>query len=300
MRLNYIKIFLIAFASILLVSSNIEARQSLSDQQIEVSLRMIGHKVLLCFGDSTSRVLPIEKEDGRYRIKFDTEFQFEPEELVSTITQVIEETKMDYSFIMVVQDCESDDIVYSYQMGDLTNPNITPCLTRPLPKACYDLVFTFLDDEQIKKSFIANNPEAVIEDASEANSMTYPIMAILLIPIIGVFFFLRKKRNQPIKDPNLISLGDYQFNKRKTELTHDQKIIELTSKEANLLILLYDAVNTTMEREVILKQVWGDEGDYVGRTLDVFISKLRKKLEADPKVKIVNIRGVGYKLVIDA
>ena len=55
-----------------------------------------------------------------------------------------------------------------------------------------------------------------------------------------------------------------------------------------------------MEREVLLNKVWGDQGDYVGRTLDVFISKLRKKLEADPHVKIVSIRGVGYKMVIDA
>ena len=74
---------------------------------------------------------------------------------------------------------------------------------------------------------------------------------------------------------------------------------ELTSKEADLLLLLYNDVNTTVEREVILNRVWGDEGDYVGRTLDVFISKLRKKLEVDSKVKIVNIRGIGYKLVMD-
>jgi len=62
---------------------------------------------------------------------------------------------------------------------------------------------------------------------------------------------------------------------------------------------LPNAVNTTVEREVILNIVWGDEGDYVGRTLDVFISKLRKKLEVDSSIKIVNIRGVGYKLVTD-
>ena len=84
-----------------------------------------------------------------------------------------------------------------------------------------------------------------------------------------------------------------------TELLINHKRIELTSKEADLLLLLYNMVNTTVEREVILNKVWGDQGDYVGRTLDVFISKLRKKLEADSSVKITNIRGVGYKLVMD-
>ncbi len=83
------------------------------------------------------------------------------------------------------------------------------------------------------------------------------------------------------------------------ELSFKGEAIELTSKECDLLQLLCDSTNDTVERETILKMVWGDEGDYVGRTLDVFISKLRKKLEGDSNIKIANIRGVGYRLVVD-
>jgi DNA-binding response OmpR family regulator len=83
-------------------------------------------------------------------------------------------------------------------------------------------------------------------------------------------------------------------------LSIDNNSVELSGKEVDLLLLLQTSANTTLEREVILKSVWGDEGDYVGRTLDVFISKLRKKLEADSNIKIANIRGVGYKLVVDS
>jgi DNA-binding response OmpR family regulator len=57
-------------------------------------------------------------------------------------------------------------------------------------------------------------------------------------------------------------------------------------------------MDETIEREKILNVVWGDEGDYVGRTLDVFISKLRKKFSGDENVKIINVRGVGYKLML--
>ena len=64
-----------------------------------------------------------------------------------------------------------------------------------------------------------------------------------------------------------------------------------------MLKLLNESANTTVPKEVLLNKVWGDEGDYIGRTLDVFISKLRKKLEADPELKIINARGVGYKLI---
>ena len=81
-------------------------------------------------------------------------------------------------------------------------------------------------------------------------------------------------------------------------LWHNITKDELTSKEADLLALLHASVNTTVERYVLLKNVWGDEGAYVGRTLDVFISKLRKKLEADPSIRIVNVRGIGYKLIL--
>jgi len=80
-------------------------------------------------------------------------------------------------------------------------------------------------------------------------------------------------------------------------LIYKGDIIELSSKETDLLFLLFNHKNKVMTRENILQIVWGDEGDYIGRTLDVFISKLRKKLAKDPNVKIVNVRGIGYKLI---
>lgn len=79
----------------------------------------------------------------------------------------------------------------------------------------------------------------------------------------------------------------------------DGKKVELSGKESELLSLLYNHKNETLERDEILAFVWKDEGAYVGRTLDVFISKLRKKLSADQAIKILNIRGVGYRLVIE-
>jgi DNA-binding response OmpR family regulator len=96
----------------------------------------------------------------------------------------------------------------------------------------------------------------------------------------------------------MISLGVYLFNRITGELKLNEQKTQLTGKESDLLQLLFENLNTTVERDVILSEVWGDEGDYVGRTLDVFISKLRKKLEEDNSVKIANVRGVGYKLVI--
>jgi DNA-binding response OmpR family regulator len=106
-------------------------------------------------------------------------------------------------------------------------------------------------------------------------------------------------QNIPTSSDHVIALGTLQFDTRHSLLFREEVKIELTSKEADLLHVLYQNQNKTVNREDLLNSVWGDEGDYVGRTLDVYISKLRKKLEGEPLVKIVNTRGVGYKLILD-
>jgi len=92
------------------------------------------------------------------------------------------------------------------------------------------------------------------------------------------------------------SITKYLHDSNGLKLTINDQTIELTSKESTLLALLHQNKNETVKREDLLSHVWGDEGDYVGRTLDVFVSKLRKKIALDPSLKIVNTRGVGYRL----
>lgn len=258
------------------------AQDDQKDSEIEVSLRMIGHKVLLSSGDSTSRVLPIIKENNRYRIQFESEFDFNPEELVSAIDGAVKETKLAKSYIVEVEQCNTDEVVYSFKIDETVKADIVPCESRIQTKACYIIFLTLIEPID-----------------SYDNRINFTLLGLLMILIVVVSIFLWRKRNKSMIDPNWIRLGDCYFDKRNTELIIEQKRIELTSKEADLLLLLYGDANKTVEREVILNMVWGDEGDYVGRTLDVFISKLRKKLEFDSKVKIVNVRGVGYKLVMD-
>jgi hypothetical protein len=292
------KIASFTFVCILLFILKSNAQFMQDERHIEVSLRMIGHHVLLSSGDSISRILPIKKEDDRYRIQFESEFEFYPGELVNTINQVVNETSMSTSYIVEVEKCETGEVVYSYEMNDLEQTDIIPCKSRVQPKSCYSLLFTLMGPGEpiVSLHDVTQGPSN--GSSSKAGQVTYSILSLLLVFMLGAFVFLWRRRRNSIVDPNLIPLGEYQFDKRNTELLFENQRTELTGKEADLLLLLYKAVNTSVEREVILNKVWGDEGDYVGRTLDVFISKLRKKFEADPKVKIVNIRGVGYKLVI--
>ena len=80
----------------------------------------------------------------------------------------------------------------------------------------------------------------------------------------------------------------------------NEKTIDLTGTETRLLLIFAQSPNETIERSRLQKELWEDEGVIVGRSLDMFISKLRKKLELDPNIKIVVVRAKGYKLEISS
>ncbi|MCS6808056.1 MAG: response regulator transcription factor [Bacteroidota bacterium] len=100
--------------------------------------------------------------------------------------------------------------------------------------------------------------------------------------------------------PDNFPIGAYTFSYRNQVLHHAQATIQLTSKEAELLRLLCIYANQVMKRETALKTIWGDDSYFNGRSMDVFITKLRKYLRLDPSVEIMNVHGLGYKLVIRA
>lgn len=105
------------------------------------------------------------------------------------------------------------------------------------------------------------------------------------------------KRGQDDLTNETIALGNFTFNLKKQTLTYEQKIETLTHREANLLYYLIKNKNQVLERSFILKKLWGDDDFFNARSMDVFITKLRKKLKSDPAIQIINVRGYGYKLI---
>jgi two-component system, OmpR family, response regulator TrcR len=95
-----------------------------------------------------------------------------------------------------------------------------------------------------------------------------------------------------------LSIGHYQFIPHKQLLLlANQEDIRLSHRETQLLQLLYDYKNRILARKQVLLTVWGDDNIYNARTMDVYINKLRKHLKADHSIEIINLRGVGYKLI---
>ncbi|MEQ6123505.1 response regulator transcription factor [Pseudotenacibaculum sp. MALMAid0570] len=100
------------------------------------------------------------------------------------------------------------------------------------------------------------------------------------------------------KDNENMSIGEYTFNYTKQSLHYLDETVLLTHRESELLFHLYEMKNEILDRTFILKKLWGDDDFFNARSMDVFISKLRKKLSKDENVQIINVRGFGYKLTI--
>lgn len=109
--------------------------------------------------------------------------------------------------------------------------------------------------------------------------------------------FLRRSVPTPPLDA-VFTVGQFQFDPFSFTLKHNNHEKTLTQKEAEVLKLLYRNRDRVLKREEILTQVWGDDDYFMGRSMDVFISKLRKYLKNDPDIQIVNYHGVGFRLEI--
>jgi DNA-binding response OmpR family regulator len=110
-----------------------------------------------------------------------------------------------------------------------------------------------------------------------------------------------KRSRKAVKEAgrHMFNIGEYSFDSEKRILNSPANEYKLTSKEAELLRLLCLHINEVLDRGEALKQIWGDEGYFNSRSMDVFLTKLRKYLKDDSNISIVNIHGKGFKLLVN-
>lgn len=264
----------------------------------EVLLRRIGHEILLQSGDSTSRVLPVKKIAGNeYQISFENAFTFRPDSLVSTTHRLLSQDPLASDYVVNVLNCADGSVAYGYAISKNKKDDIITCLGRKQPKACYliSIRFPSLETNTAKNGYLLGS--------------------LALLAVMGYIFLKPVKprnllpENQPAipndhpsefqhSSANIFTLGSMSFDAEMRKLMINGKTTELTQTETRVLRIFAMAPNEVIERSRLQKEIWEDEGVIVGRSLDMFISKLRKKLEPDPTIKIVVIRGKGYKLEI--
>jgi DNA-binding response OmpR family regulator len=116
--------------------------------------------------------------------------------------------------------------------------------------------------------------------------------------IFRVEAILRRTKSNFIEEKTVYNIGNYIFNAETQELSIDGRIIKLTTKESELLLLLCQNMNNVLDRNFALKKIWLDKSYYNARSMDVYITRLRKHLSEDPRIEIMNIHSKGFKLIV--
>ncbi len=279
-------LLLLSFISVVCLAFSIDGGDDFATARREVLLRRIGHELLLQSGDSTSRVLPVKKiAENEYQIRFENELTFQSASVVNTIRRLLAKDPLADEYIVNVINSANSSVAYGYAISKNKKDDIVACIGRKQPKARYMVNIKF-------------KPTGINTAKSE-----YLLGSLPFLAFVGFIFLKSVKPRKTLtkdQDKNMLSLGSALFDAKNRKLIINEKTTDLTGTESRLLLIFALSPNEPIERSRLQKEIWEDEGVIVGRSLDMFISKLRKKLEFDPKIKIVVIRGKGYKLEISA
>lgn len=282
-RFGWILIFLL-FISAICVAFSMTDGDDFTIARREILLRKIGHEILLQSGDSASRVLPVKKiDENEYQISFEKELTFQTDSLVNTTQRLLAKDPLTNDYIVNVMNCGNSNVAYGYAMSKNTKNDIVSCIGRKQPKACYVINIKF-------------KPTGI-----NATKNKYLLGSLSFLAFVGFVFFRSVKPKTTLPNDNhtdVFTLGSIVFDADNRKLITNEKTVDLTGTETRVLLIFALSPNETIERSRLQKEIWEDEGVIVGRSLDMFISKLRKKLELDPNIKIVVIRSKGYKLSI--
>ena len=288
-------IFIILFFSLLMLSFERlidfagNSKSKNFSEKVNLALRRTAHRLLKTSGDSTSQIKPVKIiNESTFIIQLNKNFSYD--KLPKLLEESFEIHQIKDNYDVSVINCRDGELQLGYNSFDFKSDKDVACGGRKHDKNCYDLKVTFI--------------EKTIQNTSKS---------LWLIPLWGLFlggFIYWKHKNtlQKTESPELIQIessdkiifGNSSLNFSNQLLNTGNIKHSLTYREAKLLKLFVDNSNQLLERDFIMKAVWEDEGITVGRSLDVFVSRLRKMLQTDANVQIVTSHGVGYKLqVID-
>jgi DNA-binding winged helix-turn-helix (wHTH) protein len=214
-----------------------------------------------------------------------------PDSLASVVERNMKRNQDPFSFSISVAIAGKKSLVYGFTSEDLKNGKV-PCIGRIMPKDNYTISLL-----------------AFREDRKEASAVALPILypvagaaiSCLLVIGSGLVYYRRNKKNvEPFKAPDTNAekesraIGEYRFFPSKQLLSYKDVRFTLTAKEQTLLTIFLKTPNTVIDRNTLLKEGWEDQGVITRRSLDMYVSRLRKKLQLDEAISITNEHGKGY------
>lgn len=284
------KVFLLVIGLVITVFSMwkiVTTPQNNSDdfnEIVKIALRNVGNKLLLAYNDSTSVVKPItELEPLKYNLSFQDKLAIMPDSLVAQIKRSIDKSNLPTYYRVEVINCLDQEVAYSYEMRDTQENGIVPCGGRLIKEGCYNIQVKFLEQANVVQN----------------NKTTYYLLLLAGLAL-AIFGFWKGKSNELViaAEGDHVVFGSFHFYPEQNKLVKQATEISLSKKECEILALFVERPNQVIKRDELTKAVWEDNGVIVGRSLDTYISKLRKKLQDDDAIKLTNVHGVGYKLEV--
>lgn len=264
-------------------------------KQVNLLIRRVGDQLLLQSGDKNSRVLPVVEKAGTFVLSFEKALRFNHDSLMALSYRLLPKTQFPSGYTVTVHDCNNDAIVFGFAFSN--EEDILACSGRVEPPGCYTIEFSFPD--------FASDAGGFVPVREKSYSFTSPLALASYVVLLGMAGALLVKRfrggvakQTPVS--GLPTLGKFLFDAKEQRLFLNEEITSLTDKECKVLELLHENFGELIPRETLMQKIWIDEGVITGRSLDMFISKLRKKLSQDPELKITNVHGKGYKLELIA
>lgn len=284
------KVFCIAVGLLMAIISVVnllrpETQTANFPEKVKIALRDAGNQLLLNNQDSTSLILPIkELEPLKYELSFERPLKIETDSLVSILDRSLKKTELPNEYLTEVLQCIDNEVAYSFDMKKSVDTDVIPCRGRDLPNNCYTITVKFTNSQL----------------ASSHSSLWWYLLLTMGFIMMAFGFMNRKLQLQEAIATNHVELGSFYFYPDQNKLVKQATEISLSKKECEILALFVERPNQIIKRDELTKTVWEDNGVFVGRSLDTYISKLRKKLKSDKSIKLTNVHGVGYKLEVNS
>lgn len=266
--------------------------EQLFARKVDLALRRTAHHLLLDGGDSTSRIAPVRHiSNTTYSIRLEASFDYD--RIPALLQESLTLHHISAGYDVTVLDCEKGELQLGYHILDFTKADEVPCTGRQQVGGCHLLQVTFA------------GPGAEPEPTPRPIGMWWAgALGFLLASVVGLVWYRSTRPKSPAAAPSVshrpdpIQIGQTLFYPTEQSLEVAGTLQSLTYREAKLLHLFATHPNQLLERDFILKSVWEDEGVIVTRSLDVFVSRLRKLLQPDPSLRLVAVHGVGYRLEV--
>lgn len=302
LNINLVVTAAIAVAGLLTVQAvqqrhNMEVSEHQFSERVNLALRHTAHRLLTIAGNRAGAIPPVQQTAGNtWLVRLEQNFSYDSLPMVLRETFLLHTIKDNYNVAVLA--CDDETLVLGYTASLLTTGTDIPCGGREQTAGCYNLRVTFTD-----------------RDISSPQETSWWAMCALLCFVAlgyGAYRVFKTRNNKPLEKmlndgPGVAAPSESTSSLRvgqSTLFVENQKLVtngvakDLTYRETKLLQLFCRNANQLLERDLILKSVWEDEGILVGRSVDVFVSRLRKLLKDDELVRIVNVHGVGYRLEV--